>query len=664
MLPDEPNSTPPRSEKTTYDLTDARLRTIFENTPIGIALVGLDGRPLAVNPAIVQITGYSEQEILSMTGLDLAHPDERLKDFVPMRELVEGKRDTFQTETRFVRKNGEVYWVRQNISIVRDPDCYPACIIVMVEDIDAQKRVSAELDESQNRFRTMFETAAVGIGMMSLDRKLLDANPAFCQMFGMSYAELIGQTPISVTDPKDFASSTQQFMDLLSGNQDTFWGERRYVRKNGEVFWANVTMSLVKDEAGKPLYLIGMLVDITEQKVAQESLKELQARFEAMFDNVSVGMSLMSLNRRVITMNQTAHRMVGYTIEDLRDVDPADIAYPEDRQIGAEQFFELVAGKRDNLKMEKRYVRKGGSVFWARVTYSLVRDPAGKPLYLVGLIEDINEQHLAAEKLAAQEAEYRRTLEQRVEERTYALKEANLRLVAEIEQRQRAEEALASKAVEEAIAAERTRLARELHDAVTQTLFSASLIAEVLPELWEVDPEEARKSNEELRQLTRGALAEMRTLLLELRPAALTQARFTDLLKQLCEGVTGRARLPVNLVVEGSYELPPDIKVAFYRVAQESLNNIVKYSRATQVDIFLRLECCDVLLEIRDNGTGFDLSTIKPTSLGLRIMRERAEAIQGQLNILTQPGKGTTVRLHWNEDDLIPITTIPNRGSP
>jgi PAS domain S-box-containing protein len=664
MLPDEIGSTLHQPEQASFNLTDARLRTIYENTPIGIALAGLDGRIMAVNPAILRITGYSEAELLTKTGLELSHPAEREKASAPMRELLEGKRDAFQTETRFLHKDGKLVWVRQNISIGRDPDCHPACVIVMVEDIDVQKRVSAELGESQNRFRTMFETSAVGIGMMTLDRKLLDANPALCQMLGMAYEEIIGQTPRMVTFPGDYPASTQQFQDLLSGKQDSFWGERRYVRKNGEVFWANVTMSIVRDEQGKPLYLIGMLVDIDEQKLAQENLNESQARFQAMFDNVSVGMSLMSLNRRVITMNQTAQRMVGYTIEELRDVDPADISYLEDRQIGAEQFGELVAGKRDYLQMEKRFVRKDGSVFWARVTYSLVHSPAGKPLYLVGLIEDINEQRLAAEKLAAQEAEYRRTLEQRVEERTHELKEANLRLVAEIEQRQRAEEALASKAAEEAITAERTRLARELHDAVTQTLFSASLIAEVLPELWEVDPQEARKSNEELRQLTRGALAEMRTLLLELRPAALTQARFADLLKQLCEGVIGRARLPVNLVVEGSYEMPPDIKVAFYRVTQESLNNIVKYSRATQVDIFLRLECCDVLLEIHDNGTGFDPSAIKPTSLGMRIMRERAEAIQGQLTILSQPGQGTTVRLHWNEDELIPISTIPTRGSP
>jgi signal transduction histidine kinase len=107
-------------------------------------------------------------------------------------------------------------------------------------------------------------------------------------------------------------------------------------------------------------------------------------------------------------------------------------------------------------------------------------------------------------------------------------------------------------------------LARELHDAVTQTLFSASLIAEALPELWDLDETEARKSTEELRQLTRGALAEMRTLLLELRPAALTQARFIDLLKQLSEAVTGRARLPIHVDLSGDCEMPTDVKLAFF----------------------------------------------------------------------------------------------------
>jgi PAS domain S-box-containing protein len=213
--------------------------------------------------------------------------------------------------------------------------------------------------------------------------------------------------------------------------------------------------------------------------------------------------------------------MIGYSAEELRDVD-AVFAVPEDRKIDDEIFKELIEGKRNSYTMERRYRRKDGRVFWARINYSLVRDFEGKPDYLIGMIEDIDDQKRAAERLAEQEAEYLLTLQQRVMERTQELEEANQRLQKEIEQRAKIEKELAERAADEAVMADRTRLARDLHDAVTQTLFSASLIAEVLPDLWEMDINEAMSSTEELRQLT-AVPRKMRTLLLELRPATLTQ---------------------------------------------------------------------------------------------------------------------------------------------
>lgn len=506
-------------------------------------------------------------------------------------------------------------------------------------------------DQSEARFRVMFDTAAVGIGLMTLERKLIDANPALCRMFGRSREQLIGQMPAMVTYPGDYEASTQQFKDLVSGKQDSFWGERRYQRKNGDIFWAHVTMSVVRDPDGKPLYIVGMLIDIDQQKCMQIELAESERRFRALFENVSIGMAIVSLDRKILAVNKTTERIIGYSADELIGTSPVDLSYGEDRLVELEGYHELVAGQRDSLSMEKRYVRKNGEVFWARITYLLVRGPEGQPELLVGSIEDINEQKMVAEKLSVQETDYLRTLEQRVEERTHELREINLRLVREIEQREKAEDALASKAAEEAILAERNRLARDLHDAVTQTLFSASLIAEILPDLWKIDEQEALKSTEELRQLTRGALAEMRTLLLELRPAALTQARFPDLLMQLSEAVIGRARLPVEVVVEGDYEMPPDIKVAFYRIVQESLNNIVKYARATQILIKVQMDCCNVHMEIKDNGVGFDPASVKPTSLGMRIMRERADAVHAHLSITSSPGQGTSIILDWKEDE-------------
>jgi signal transduction histidine kinase len=204
---------------------------------------------------------------------------------------------------------------------------------------------------------------------------------------------------------------------------------------------------------------------------------------------------------------------------------------------------------------------------------------------------------------------------------------------------------LRAQAAEGAALAERGRLARDLHDAVSQTLFSASLVAEVLPKLWERNPDIAYQKLEELRQLTRGALSEMRTLLLELRPAALDEMDLADLMRHLANAFTVRSRLPVNLTIEGQTDPPSDIKAVLYRVAQEALNNIVKHAAASQVSITLRREENDILLQVRDDGRGFDPSQISPTSLGLGIMRERAAAIGAHIDIQSQPGDGTQVTL-------------------
>lgn len=219
---------------------------------------------------------------------------------------------------------------------------------------------------------------------------------------------------------------------------------------------------------------------------------------------------------------------------------------------------------------------------------------------------------------------------------------------------------LYQKAQHLAVIEERSRLARELHDAVTQTLFSASLIAEATPSAWETDPQQGRALLQELRALSRGALAEMRTLLLELRPAALVETRLEDLLRQLGEAASGREGIPVNTLVEGKGTLPPEVHIALYRIAQEALNNVVKHARASQVTIRLCYHRAGteeghetagrgVLLSIVDNGRGFDLAQAPHNRLGLEIMQERAAAIQANLIVDSHPGEGTQVSVLWEQ---------------
>ncbi len=200
---------------------------------------------------------------------------------------------------------------------------------------------------------------------------------------------------------------------------------------------------------------------------------------------------------------------------------------------------------------------------------------------------------------------------------------------------------------EAAAAAERDRLARDLHDSVTQSLFSVNLIAGVLPRLWERAPEEARRRLQELRQLARGALAEMRTLLLELRPASLAEMGLGDLLQQLADATAGRGRLPIVVSVNGGGTLPADVQIALYRIAQEAVNNATKHARASRCMVAIDHSSDRVHLTVSDDGRGFDPVQVAPTHLGLSIMQERAAAIGASLTVKSDVGRGTTVAVAW-----------------
>jgi signal transduction histidine kinase/PAS domain-containing protein len=220
---------------------------------------------------------------------------------------------------------------------------------------------------------------------------------------------------------------------------------------------------------------------------------------------------------------------------------------------------------------------------------------------------------------------------------------------------------LLDQSIDLAMMEERQRIARDLHDSVTQMIYSASLFSSTLPQRIRRDPDSALETADELHRLTRGALAEMRSLLLELRPAGLTKIPLGELISQLTLALSGRTDLILDVHIDDIPPIPDGVQIAFYRIAQEALNNIVKHAGAKHVIIHLSANPLfgsstldewhgEIELLVKDDGIGFDPEALSFEHFGLGIMQERAVEIQAQFHLNSKPAEGTEVTLIWQPE--------------
>jgi signal transduction histidine kinase len=198
-----------------------------------------------------------------------------------------------------------------------------------------------------------------------------------------------------------------------------------------------------------------------------------------------------------------------------------------------------------------------------------------------------------------------------------------------------------------AIAAERSRLARDLHDSVTQSLYSMTLFAEAARRLIaSKDQESVEEYLSQLCETSQQALKEMRLLVYELRPSTLEEEGLVGVLRQRLDTVEKRAGVEAQLSAEGQLDLPKKIEEGLYRIAQEALNNSLKHAAATAVTVRLQIEGNLLTMEITDDGRGFEVDAAADTGgIGLSSMQERAEKLNGDLRIVSTPGKGTKVQV-------------------
>ena len=252
-----------------------RFRAAFDNAPIGVALVGLDGSWLQVNQALCDLLGYEEGDLLRLTVLDVTHPDDLAVSAAHWRGQLELLHDPQRIEKRYVRADGRVVFVSVSSTLVREASGDPLYAVAQIEDITTRRKTQEALEEAEERFRRAFDDAPIGLALVGLDGRWLRVNRMLCEITGYGESLLLGQEFQEITHPDDLAEDLAQVERMLAGEIRVYQIEKRYLRPDGEPVWVLLSVSLVRDPDGKPLYFVSQVQDIGERRQAQRELERL-----------------------------------------------------------------------------------------------------------------------------------------------------------------------------------------------------------------------------------------------------------------------------------------------------------------------------------------------------------------------------------------------------
>ena len=370
---------------------ESKYRGIFENATEGIFQTTPQGRYLNANPALARMFGYDSPGELIAAIHDLAAqtyvvPQKRDE----LKRLLETQDSVQAFEVERFRKDGRRFWISINGHAVRDA----AGAILYYEgtnqDITARKFAETVLRQSEQKFRSFFEFAPIGVALHNAEGKYLQANHAYQRMLGYTEEELRHLGVRRITHAEDIAEAQQLFRELCDGKRDHYRREKRYWSKDGRLVWAHSSASAVRDESGHLRYIISMVEDITEAKRTEEALVKTQKLQKAILDNIPDPAWLKDADGRFLACNQqlaqlfgqTADRVLGKTISDF-------ILWEADRFTHRDT---AVLESSKPVSSEERLVDAQGKVRWFETIRTPVQDEFGAVRGITGIARDVTER--------------------------------------------------------------------------------------------------------------------------------------------------------------------------------------------------------------------------------------------------------------------------------
>ncbi len=384
-------------------------RLLAESAPTGMIETDLSGTVIWVNDRWRQITGVCDPTPLPFRLLDHhTHPDDRAR-FASIYADAAATLEPFATDARIVRTDGEVRqcWI-QGAPVI-DPNGvlqgFVGTVVDMTELIEAREARR----RSEQRYHDLMAKAPVGQAVYTLDGTMVEINAAWLDLLGYEPDEIIGHNAADFVHPSDRAATIELGRRLVLGEIESAAEHRRLLRRDGTTIWVSSSITIERDERGEPLHFHSMVIDITDQKEAEERLRDGEARYRRLIDEAPIGQVIARLDGSLVEVNRAFVELMGSTEAELLARPPIELFHPDDLHDLSVELDRLIAGTISHFELERRLVRGDGSIVWVVGGTTLIRQD--DELFIHSVMQDITDRKLASEALRASEERYRAVIE-------------------------------------------------------------------------------------------------------------------------------------------------------------------------------------------------------------------------------------------------------------